>query len=291
MARDAEFCAPVETVNFHLWQPCNMRCGFCFATFLDVRRSVLPAGHLPRPDAERVVTLLARSGFRKITFAGGEPLLCPWLTDLVRLAKRHGVTTAIVTNGSLLDGRTLQRLCPDLDWMTISIDSLEPETLTATGRLTRGRAADAAHYRELCESVSAAGVRLKINTVVSSVNWTEDLTGFVTAVRPERWKIFQVLPVQGQNTGSVEGLQVSPEQFERFVARSTAVERHGVHVVTEDNQAMVGSYAMVDPAGRFFDATGGGYRYSEPILRVGVERALAQVHISRDKFLARGGKY
>ena len=23
----------IPTVNYHLWKPCNMRCGFCFATF------------------------------------------------------------------------------------------------------------------------------------------------------------------------------------------------------------------------------------------------------------------
>ena len=68
------------SVNFHLWEPCNMRCRFCFATFQDVRQSVLPKGHLPREDALRVTEALAEH-FEKITFAGGEPLLCPWLPD------------------------------------------------------------------------------------------------------------------------------------------------------------------------------------------------------------------
>ena len=26
----------VPAVNYHLWKPCNMRCGFCFATFEDI---------------------------------------------------------------------------------------------------------------------------------------------------------------------------------------------------------------------------------------------------------------
>ena len=30
------------SVNFHLWEPCNMRCRFCFATFQDVKQTVLP---------------------------------------------------------------------------------------------------------------------------------------------------------------------------------------------------------------------------------------------------------
>ncbi|MEO0472453.1 MAG: radical SAM protein, partial [Bacteroidota bacterium] len=67
----------VPSVNFHLWEPCNMRCGFCFATFQDVKRTILPKGHLPKEDALNVVQAIAKAGFEKITFAGGEPTLCP----------------------------------------------------------------------------------------------------------------------------------------------------------------------------------------------------------------------
>lgn len=32
----------LPSVNYHLWKPCNMRCEFCFATFLDIEPTVLP---------------------------------------------------------------------------------------------------------------------------------------------------------------------------------------------------------------------------------------------------------
>lgn len=283
--------APIETVNFHLWQPCNMACRFCFATFRDVRNTVLPAGHLPEHEARHVIQLLAKAGFRKITFAGGEPLLCPWIVDLVRLAKGHGMTTSIVTNGSLLDVTLVADLLEALDWVTLSVDSVRPETLLATGRRTASRPATAHGYLDLCRRVKAVGFHLKINTVVTAVNCGEDLTEFVTAARPERWKIFQVLPVEGQNSGRVEPLLITSDQFTRFVERHLAVAESGIPVIAEDNFAMTGSYAMVDPAGRFFDAVGCGYTYSDSILQVGVERAIAQVVINRQKFLDRGGLY
>jgi hypothetical protein len=47
-----------------------MRCRFCFATFQDVRRTILPAGHLDESDALGVVDELADAGFTKINFAG-----------------------------------------------------------------------------------------------------------------------------------------------------------------------------------------------------------------------------
>ncbi|MBI4821777.1 MAG: 4Fe-4S cluster-binding domain-containing protein [Deltaproteobacteria bacterium] len=78
-----------------------MRCKGCFAVFQDVKSTVLPRGHLRREEALRVVERLA-AAFDKITFVGGEPTLCPWLPELVSLAKRRARTTMIVTNGSRL---------------------------------------------------------------------------------------------------------------------------------------------------------------------------------------------
>jgi radical S-adenosyl methionine domain-containing protein 2 len=282
---------PVETVNFHVWQPCNMRCDFCFATFRDMRRTVLPEGHLPQCDAEHVVTMLADAGFTKITFAGGEPLLCPWIIDLIALASESGLRTSLVTNGSLLDAETIRGLRGILDWVTISIDSVRPSTLNAIGRVTAARPASERYYLDLCRKLKRAGLHLKINTVVTAANYREDLTGLIVAARPERWKLFQVLPVWGQNSGKVEPLLITAEQFACFIELNEPVWKQGVYVVAEDNESMTGSYAMVDPAGRFFDAVGHGYTYSDPILDVGVARALSQVVINREKFLDRGGLY
>ncbi len=282
---------PVETVNFHVWQPCNMRCHFCFATFRDVRRTILPAGHLSRTDAKRVVALLAAARFVKITFAGGEPLLCPWIVDLVTSASELGLRTSLVTNGSLLKDETISHLRGVLDWVTISIDSVQAATLTAIGRLTAAMPASERDYLDLCQRLRDAGFSLKINTVVGAANHREDLTGLIAAVRPKRWKLFQVLPVQGQNSGKVDPLLISAEQFAQFVERNGRVRELGIDVVAEDNESMTGSYAMVDPAGRFFDAVGGGYTYSDSILEVGTAHALSQVRISRQKFLDRGGLY
>jgi len=128
----------IPAVNFHLWEPCNMRCKFCFATFQDVKKSILPKGHLPREQAVKVVQQLADFGFQKITFAGGEPTLCKWLPDLIATAKQSGMTTMIVTNGSKLTDTFLKVNGNKLDWIAISIDSLNTETNLQTGRAISG---------------------------------------------------------------------------------------------------------------------------------------------------------
>ena len=109
----------IPAVNFHLWEPCNMRCKFCFATFQDVKKTILPKGCLPKADAIKVVEELAEYGFEKITFAGGEPTLCPWLTNLISTAHEAGMTTMIVTNGSGIDDEFLKSNRDKLDWIAL----------------------------------------------------------------------------------------------------------------------------------------------------------------------------
>lgn len=279
----------VPAVNFHLWQPCNMRCRFCFATFLDVKQSILPNGHLPRHEALKVVEALCNAGFQKITFVGGEPTLCPWLTELIQIAKEKGLTTMLVTNGSRLNHAYLEQLQPVLDWLCISIDSLDLNINMAAGRRqSSGLVFDEAAYSELVSMIKAHGFRFKINTVVHRLNCHEDISSFIQWAKPERWKVFRVLPVDGQNTGMNNELLVSSDEFETYVKLH---RRRGCNPIAEDNEQMQGSYAMVDPAGRFFDSSKGHHVYSRPILEIGIESAYEEVFVSAERFAHRGGLY
>lgn len=278
------------SVNYHMWAPCNMRCRFCFAPFEDVVATVAPRGHLPREDALRLTRLLAER-FRKISFAGGEPTLCAWLPELVYAARSAGATTMLVTNGSRLS-EMLPDLRGALDWVAVSVDSASPDTLLHLGRAVAGRRAlPPEHYFALADEVRATGIRLKLNTVITRENAGEDMRTFVRRFGPERWKVLRVLSVDGQNTGRVEPLLCPADAFEEFLARHAELECDGITVVAEDNDDMRGSYAMVDPAGRFFDNTSGGHRYSRAILAGGIEAAWSDVEFSMQRFLDRGGAY
>ena len=283
----------IPSVNFHLWEPCNFRCKFCFASFQDVKKTILPKGHLPKEQAMQVVKLLAESGFEKITFAGGEPTLCPWIGDLIALAKDCGMTTNLVTNGWALLKRPelLKDLAENLRWLTLSIDSLCSNTNTISGRaLGSKQAISKDEYSLLIQQARKHGLRIKINTVVHQLNWQEPLWKFMEEVKPERWKIFQVLPVNGQNDEHFDDYSISNEQFQSFLNLNKPAANITT-IVPETNELMRASYVMVDPAGRFFDNTDGSHTYSEEVLNVGIQRALRQVEISNKVFLKRKGLY
>ena len=281
----------IPAVNFHLWEPCNMRCHFCFATFQDVKKSILPKGHLPREQAIELVKQLAQFGFEKITFAGGEPTLCNWLPVLIQTAKNAGLTTMIVTNGTNLTDAFLQENQGYLDWITLSVDSLSEHTNVETGRAIIGKKPiKKSTYFELVDKVKKYGYNLKINTVVSSKNAQENMTEFIKYAKPNRWKIFQVLPILGQNDIRVNSMEVSIDEFDEFVNRHKFTI-NDVIIVPENNDQMKGSYAMVDPAGRFFDNSSGTHIYSKPILSFGCEASISEMNYDFDKFEERGGLY
>lgn len=281
----------IPSVNFHLWEPCNMRCKFCFATFQDVKKAILPKGHLPKEQAIQVVKELAQFGFEKITFAGGEPTLCPWLDELIRTAKLHGMTTMIVTNGSRITAEFLERNKNFLDWIALSIDSSKPLTNIQLGRAISGKKdIGLDDYLSMIQQIKNYEYGLKINTVVNRYNLDEDFTELIQFAQPKRWKVLQVMSVQGQNDTKVDELTISLAGFESFVNRHQAL-RQITTIVPENCELIRGSYAMVDPAGRFFDSTRGGHQYSEAILKVGIEKAFHQISIDKSKFEDRGGNY
>lgn len=286
----AEWKPSIEAVNYHIWRACNMRCKFCFATY----DSVLP-GHarhgLPILEARNLVESLRSAGFRKITFAGGEPTLCPWLWEVVAHAKGVGFKTAIVSNGSRLTSDLNGLIAMSLDWLALSVDSASAHTNAMTGRAVAGhRALELADLCQIADEFRARGVRLKVNTVVTRHNCEERVVDLIARIRPERWKVMRVLRIAGENDRHFGELDVSDAQFEKFLDLNDGV-LPGTTRIVEDNPDMIASYVMVDPAGRFLDNSAGRYRVSRPILRVGVEEAFRQVTHNRETFRRRGGDY
>ncbi len=269
------------SLNYHLLSSCNARCRFCFATFRDVD------GQLSVDDAHRLVEVLRAAGGQKLTFAGGEPTLHPAIGQLVRHSKEAGFITCIVSNGACL-GRLLDQHSGELDWVGLSIDSGDEEVQLELGR---GAGDYIARAVALALRSRRLGIRIKLNTVVTALTWREDMSDLVRRVRPDRWKVFQALPITGQSDTAIDDLLVDEDQFGAFVDRHAHLAAEGFPPVVETNDAMLGSYVMVDPLGRFYGNTTGRHVYSDPILDVGVDVALSQVGFRPDKFEARGGMY
>jgi radical S-adenosyl methionine domain-containing protein 2 len=281
-----------ETINIHLTRQCNLGCRFCYAEFAECASPRIPPEHLAcLLEMISRATPLPTGRRRKVNFAGGEPLLYPGFPDIVKLSKNLDLTTSIVTNGSLLDERTIARLAGGLDICAVSMDSGVAETNNSIGRCGKGFRPDAQFYRSRAQQILAAGIRFKVNTVVNRLNLSENLGDLVAAMQPFRWKLFQVKKVIGQNDKTFAEMAISVTEFDDFVARNRRLVRPRVAVVPETADDMAGSYAMIAPNGCFFDSVTGRHRHSRPILEVGIVEAFQDVVFDAEKFVVRGGVY
>ena len=283
----------VSTVNYHLIQHCNMRCNFCYARFKDVLKETdVTVRGLDDAKARATVAELCSLGFTKINFAGGETVIRSDLPSLLRIAKAAGLRTSVVTNGKFITSKWVDSLNGLLDQVGISVDSAVAETRLLMGRAHMGKEAMSNQdYFERAELVRSAGISLKINTVVTAQNFTENMDAFIAALRPSRWKVFQAMQVDGQNDLEASKILCTEEMYAWFRARHMGVTQGFGTTVFEGNDDMRGSYAMVDPYGRFYDSTAGKHTYSAPIWQVGATKAYAQVTVDAGKFVRRGGEY
>ncbi len=108
------------------------------------------------------------------------------MSDLIRLAKELGMTTMIVTNGTRLTNKFLSENADFLDWIALSVDSLNVNNNLKAGRaINSKKAVTAEKYLQIIERIKQYGYRFKVNTVVSSANFEEDMSEFILKTKPE----------------------------------------------------------------------------------------------------------
>lgn len=248
----------VRSINWHITDKCNYHCAFCFSRCLGEEITNLE-------EAVKVLENLKSIGIQRINFAGGEPMLHPLIFDLVRIAKEMGFVTSIVSNGYYLNQESIKKLSPWLDWIGLSVDSCCEEVQFSLGR---GNGSHITHIREIVPYIHENGIKLKINTVVTKLNFREDMKPLIKELNPIRWKVLQALPIKGQNEKEIENYQASELEFYQFVkTNKDIVLSSGNSPVFETNDDMVDSYLMIGPNGSLIKNSNMEYSVEEMIFR------------------------
>lgn len=290
-------CSGELVINWHLTEACNYACRYCYSKWHadgagkelihDAASSAMLLAEIYRQFAPTPRNQ-ARLGMAwqsvRLSLAGGEPLL--YGQEIIRIAaqaRKLGFDVSIISNGSRLTRPLMAELAPLLSVLGLSLDSAQAETNREIGRTDRH--AQVLLLEELSEIVALGrklnpDLRLKINTVVNALNFTEDMSPLIRALAPDKWKVLRMLPTVTTD------LAIADHEFAQFIDRHAPL---GSLISAEDNRDMVESYIMLDPRGRFFQNSlaGKGYRYSAPILDVGADAAFRQIRWLADKFQAR----
>jgi cyclic pyranopterin phosphate synthase len=161
-----------RTVRLSLTDRCDLACVYCRPS----RNDGYFEKRLDDDGWKAMVRALVQAGVRRVRFTGGEPLLHPRVTELVKFVASLGVEdVALTTNATLLEKLARPLRDAGLQRLTVSVDSLIPERFW---RITRGGRLD----RVLAgiEAARAAGYdEMKTNTVVLRDDNDDELPAIV----------------------------------------------------------------------------------------------------------------
>jgi len=102
----------LQSFIFEVTQRCNHDCPHCYNVWKN--DCPYPTGE---PGTDETLKMLGRmldqTGASLVTLTGGEPLLRPDLFDMAEFLRGRSAAVNLITNGTLLDERTVARLTPD----------------------------------------------------------------------------------------------------------------------------------------------------------------------------------
>jgi radical S-adenosyl methionine domain-containing protein 2 len=186
-------------------EKCNENCVYCFRSLSSINRFTLE-------EHMEILKGIIAFGTEQITWSGGEALLVPHATELIKYAKEHGIYNKITTNGKLLTPEKIEELKPYVDLVALSIDSLDDATNKALGRGVEHRSTVINRIRHLMQE----GIQVDINTVVMRTN-IQDLDEMGSFFRENpisgKWKLMTFFPVRERALANKEKLEIDDAVF------------------------------------------------------------------------------
>ena len=224
--------------NLHFTDFCNYACKFCYAK---KEKKILSLGQV-KIVVDNIADYFSAKSITdgRINIAGGEPTTCAYLQEIIDYINEKKITASIITNGSLLTEAFIKANRNKLSMIGISIDSINEETNLKLGRCQETKIFDYEKLCKICRCIKQNGIILKINIVVSKMNIDEDITKLIDDVKPDRFKILQMLPTTpfaAQNC-------VTDEEFDAYLEKY-----RGYDIVHEKRKNIKKAYMIVDSMG------------------------------------------
>lgn len=158
---DDNFGRTMKYLRISLTDRCNFKCNYCRPEVEETKRH---EDLLTFEEIERIVSIMAAHGVRKVRLTGGEPLLRKGADHLVRMISDiKGIEDlAITTNAVLLSKYAVRLAAAGLDRLNISLDTLDPKRFK---ELTCGGSLEDA-LKGIDAAVEAGLKPIKLNTVL-----------------------------------------------------------------------------------------------------------------------------
>lgn len=193
-----------KKVCWNITAQCNQNCQYC-------HRFREPQ-NLDFESNKRILENLIKDGITDITWTGGEALLYPNVLELIKTAKKNGIKNKLITNGLILAKSEYRKeICDNLDYLVLSIDSVNDDTNEELGRGKN-------HYnniKEILDDVKDKNLKLNINTVVNkkNLNELEDLGKFLNNYNIDTWKFYKFIPLRERAEENRKQFNITDDEF------------------------------------------------------------------------------
>jgi MoaA/NifB/PqqE/SkfB family radical SAM enzyme len=209
---------------YYVTTHCNLNCAYC--EDFGARRNEA-ASAPPGLDAAQKILRVIRGGIPRLWLTGGEPLLVPYLPELLEYARDalKFREISIITNGMLLSQRL--EILPRLDRLVVSLDSSDPDALAAVNLPLSYAEAVIAAVQQAARLQSKYQFQLVVNAVITP----ETLPGLDSLLEfCIREKIRLSFSPQSFNNWPRYELLAAPE-YRAFLKRVIAAKRRGAPIV------------------------------------------------------------
>ena len=253
MLQDA-FGRRIEYLRLSVTDRCDLRCAYCMPEgFSDYQE---PARWLSFDEIERLLSVFARLGLKRIRLTGGEPLLRKNVSDLARrLSALPGIDDlSLSTNGTQLRKYASRLRQAGVARLNVSLDSLDRDRVRSISRRDV--------LPQILEGLEVAreeGFRLiKIN-MVAVPGVTADEIDAMVAYCGERGfvlRLIETMPIgeSGRNAGFVDLQPIRERLRSRFGLVDGVVPGGGParYLVSPDGRLQVG---FITPISQHFCET------------------------------------
>lgn len=196
----------IRYLYWELSNCCNLRCRQCFAGATGDASTIIDQKTLYRG-----IDRIRQFGRIAIRFGGGEPLLVPFLADLIRHCTDLGIPVDLTSNGMLLNEAAVHSLSEaGLRGLTISMDGME-----ATHDFFRGNGTCRRIERNLARIPAARPFELSLAFTVTACNYRE-IVPFAEHHRSAGIRKFFFFRYCGEKSGEL--LRLNREQLAEAAA-------------------------------------------------------------------------
>lgn len=229
-----------RSVCWNITPRCNSSCKFCYRNIEKKENNL--------HQNMQIIKILSELGIDKVTFSGGESLLYPELTELLKASHELNITSSVITNGKVLNEEKIKQLEKYVDYIIFSIDALDDKINQEIGRGEN----QGSNVLQLMKYISSSGMnmQLKLNTVVHKKNM-EQIECIAEAIKDipiVRWKLFKFCGLRGSSIVNFDEYSISNEEYDNIVDSINANCR--IEKINEKN--IEDNYLLVDAEGNFF---------------------------------------